>query len=42
MVTDVKTFVIYQTQSEADTWQHLPDGLLSLLEHLGLDSADAT
>lgn len=42
MVADVRTSVIYQTLSEADAWQHLPDGLLSLLEHLRLVSADAT
>lgn len=42
MVADVKTSVIYQTLSEADTWQHLPGGIRSVLGYLGLDAADTT
>lgn len=32
MVADVKTSVSYQTVSEADTWQHLPN---RILQHWG-------
>ena len=42
MVAEVKTSVNYQTLSEADTSQHLPDRILSAWRHLGLDSADTT